>query len=206
MSRPFIVGLTGGIGSGKSVVSEMFSGLGVPVLDADIIARDLVGPGQPALEKIVQVFGNGIVDDSGKLRRDRLREIVFADETSRIKLESILHPLVYQKIESDLNTIQSPYCILSIPLLLETGAENRVNSILVVDSPVSLQIQRVCSRDGVPRKQVESIIKMQAPRGKRLEMADDVIINDGDLSQLAVKVKQLHLKYTQIANNQVNVK
>jgi len=202
MHGTYRVGLTGGIGSGKSTVSKMFTDLGVPVIDADEVSRDLVKPGQPALQQISNAFGSGITDENGGLRRDLLREIIFADDTARKTLESILHPLIHRKIEELTNSLDDAYCILSIPLLLETGNRYNVDRILVVDIPEPLQIERVCRRDGVPRQQVENIIRSQAPRDIRLSAADDVIVNDGDLQRLAAKVTELHLQYLKAAKNQ----
>jgi len=202
MTRPYRVGLTGGIGSGKSVVTAMFSGHGVPVIDADAIARDLTKPGGPALKQIVRVFGTEILNKSGHLKRDVLRNIVFSDDLMRRKLESILHPLIYATMNSLVQQTQTVYCILSIPLLLETGARNRVDTVLVVDTPVSLQIARICKRDGLSPTEAETIINTQLSREARLKDADEVIINDGDLGKLAARVNELHTKYSKSSINQ----
>ncbi len=199
MGNSYRVGLTGGIGSGKSAVTGLFSELGVPVIDADEVSRNLVKPGQPALVHIIREFGPDITDESGNLRRDKLREIVFADDAARHRLESILHPLIFREIEDFAKRHHETYCILSIPLLLETGNRYKTDRILVVETPESLQIQRVCRRDGVSPQQVENIIQHQISREARLSAADDVIVNDGDLQQLAAKVNELHLQYLDAA-------
>lgn len=199
MAGPYKVGLTGGIGSGKTVVAAMFAGHGIPVIDADAIVRDLTAPGKPVLQEISKAFGNDILDSSGRLNRDKLRNLVFADETSRHKLESILHPLVYETMEGMIRQITSGYCILSIPLLLETGAESRVDTILVVDAPLDLQIERVSKRDGLSRDQVQAVIAAQMSRKDRLKGADDVILNNGNLPKLAARVNQLHVKYSKLS-------
>lgn len=199
MTLPYRVGLTGGIGSGKSVVAGMFSDMGVPVIDADVIAHELTAPGNPVLRQIVDIFGKRILDTSGHLNRSLLGEIIFADEDARHKLEALLHPLVYENMENQLEQLYAGYCILSIPLLLETGAQDRVDSILVVDSPVELQIERVCKRDGLDRNAVEAIIKSQIPRKARLDAADDIITNDGDIVNLTRQVQTLHKHYQQKA-------
>jgi dephospho-CoA kinase len=200
MTRPYRVGLTGGIGSGKSVVATMFAGHGVPVIDADTISHDLTRPGKPALRQIAGIFGKEILDPSGNLRRDVLRNIVFSEDVLRRKLESILHPLVYEAMADQVRQIDAGYCILTIPLLLETGAAGRVDTVLVIDTPVSLQIDRVCKRDGLSRKQAEGIINSQISREDRLKHANEVIINDGDLGNLAARVNELHVKYSTRAN------
>jgi dephospho-CoA kinase len=199
MVRPYRVGLTGGIGSGKSVVAAMFSGHGVPVIDADSISRDLTRPGQPAVERITEIFGKDVLDPDGHLRRDKLRNIVFGDAMKRRELEAILHPLVYAAMDRLVQQTTADYCILSIPLLLETGETDRVDSVLVVDTPEALQIERVHKRDGLDREEIEKIIDTQLSREARLKGADEVIINDGDLAKLAVRVNELHMKYTKLS-------
>jgi len=200
MRPTYKVGLTGGIGSGKSTVSDMFSDLGVPVLDADVIAHALTAPGQPALQQITRIFGEDILDQSGQLKRKLLGNIVFSEKSLKLKLEGILHPLVFQEMDNMLENLDTAYCILSIPLLIETGATDRVDRILVVDTPESQQLERVCKRDGISPEQAAKIINSQIPRAVRLRQADDIITNDGSLEQLANKVSLLNEKYLAAAN------
>ena len=200
MSRPYRVGLTGGIGSGKTVVAEIFSGLGIPVIDADSIARDLTSSPGPVIQHIVNVFGQEIIDQSGHLDRDILRSRIFSDELSRQRLEAILHPVVYERIESAYQVIDAPYCIISIPLLLETKACNKVDRILVIECPISLQIERTCKRDKVSRQMVEKIINTQVSREVRLKSADDLILNDSNFEYLALRVRELHAAYLKLVN------
>jgi dephospho-CoA kinase len=200
MRPAYKVGLTGGIGSGKSTVSDMFSDLGVPVLDADVIAHALTAPGQPALQQITRIFGEDILDQSGQLKRKLLGNIVFSDKSLKLKLEGILHPLVFQEMDNMLENLDTAYCILSIPLLIETGATDRVDRVLVVDIPESQQLERVCKRDGISPEQAAKIINSQISRADRVRIADDIITNDGSLEQLAEKISFLHDKYLEAAN------
>lgn len=199
MSRPYKVGLTGGIGSGKSVVAGIFAGHNVPVIDADVISRELTARPGPVVEIIAGRFGPQILNTDGSLNRAVLRTIVFADANARLELESILHPLVYKKIESAYTHIDAPYCILSIPLLLETDASEKVDRVLVVDCPVNMQIERTYNRDKVPGEIIEKIIQSQVTRSVRLAAADDVITNDGSISDLESRVLALHEKYLNLS-------
>lgn len=205
MSRPFRVGLTGGIGSGKSVVAAMFSRLGVPVIDADSISRDLTSSPGPVLQQIVTIFGQEVVDHAGNLNRKVLRTRIFSDNLYRQKLEAILHPAIYARMEAIYLGIDAPYCILCIPLLLETNSCSKVDRILVIDCPVSLQIERTCNRDDVPSQVIEKIINTQVSREVRLKAADDVIVNDSDVENLAIKVDELHAMYLKLVNKPVIV-
>jgi dephospho-CoA kinase len=202
--RPLIVGLTGGIGSGKSTVADFFKQLGIPVIDADIIAHALVEPGQPALGEIIKVFGPDSVDASGVLDRNRLRKLVFSDPGLRRRLEEILHPKIRREIIALTTNIQTPYCIVVIPLLLETDQRELVDRILVVDTGVDNQIARVTMRNGLPRHEIIAIITAQASRDSRLAAADEVIDNDGSLSELANQVHAQHEKYLKIALKQTD--
>ena len=201
MTDPYKVGLTGGIGCGKSLVSEMFAELGVPVIDADEIVHELLIPGSPLVDEIIQLFGGKITDNSGGLARDKLRALIFSDNDSRKKLEAMIHPHVFARIDKKIKEISAPYCILSIPLLLETNAQSMVDTVLVVDCPVSLQIDRVSRRDGISREDVEKIIGSQIPRDKRLDAADEVIRNEGTITELRNSVSDLHEKYSRIAES-----
>ncbi|MES9962864.1 MAG: dephospho-CoA kinase [Candidatus Sedimenticola sp. 20ELBAFRAG] len=193
------VGLTGGIGSGKSAVTRLFEDLGVPVIDADQASREVVKPGQPALQQLAQRFGDQIIDSRGQLLRKALREIVFTDEQARKDLETILHPLIRQRIDQQLGELSDPYAVLAIPLLIETGASYQVDRILVVDCSVSEQVRRVSNRDGVSEAQVEAILATQASREQRLKAADDVIENSGTIEELKPRVAALHQKYLELA-------
>lgn len=188
------IGLTGGIGSGKSTVSKLFQDLGAPIIDADLIAHQLVEPGQPALAKLEQTFPN-IINENGSLDRAKLRDIVFSDINKKRKLENIMHPLIYAQIKSEIRKLNSHYCILAIPLLLETDMTSLVERILVIDCPVETQLQRVKKRDGLSKKQISSIIATQISREKRLSLADDIIDSSKSAPQLAEQVKKLHNLY-----------
>lgn len=199
MKRPLKIGLAGGIGSGKSTVAELFRLHGVPVLDADMLTRELTRPGQPALEDIRALFGDDILDEEGRLRRDRLRERVFADDYLRRQLENLLHPRVYEQLETRSQNLTAPYVLWVVPLLLETAAGERVDRILVVDCPERSQIERVMARDRQRATDVEMIMKRQLPRQKRLRLADDVLINDHDIDHLRGEVARLHSRYLELA-------
>lgn len=194
-----IVGLTGGIGSGKSTVTRCFSELGVPVLDADDIAREVVAPGQPALEEISRTFGPSVIDDQGRLRRDHLRRIAFSDPAQRRRLEHILHPRIRDLMGQRLARLTAPYCVISIPLLVETGQQDMVHRVLVIDTPEALQYERIRRRDGASDAEIAAIIASQAGREERLAAADDVIVNDGDVDKLKQAVRRLHQHYSERA-------
>jgi dephospho-CoA kinase len=197
--RPLVIGLTGGIGSGKSTVAGIFQQLGIPVIDADAIAHVMVSPGKPALEEIIEVFGPSSLDASGALDRNHLRKIVFSDPAQRLRLEGILHPRIRREIITRTTNIEAPYCIVVIPLLLETDQRDLVDRILVVDTEVDKQIARVAMRSGLPRHEISAIIATQASRDSRLAAADEVINNDGSLDELATQVRAHHEKYLKIA-------
>lgn len=194
-----IIGLTGGIGCGKSAVSEMFSDLGVPVLDADQVARDVVEPKSSALEEIRKRFGNQIIDHQGQLDRTQLREVVFSDPQAKADLEQILHPKIRQRMRQWVEQQTAPYVILVIPLLFETGQHKQMNRVLVVDAPESLQIERVCTRDNSSVESAQAIINSQISRQQRLKLADDVIENTGTLDHLRKQVTALHKKYLELS-------
>jgi len=199
--RPSIViGLTGGIGSGKTAVANLFAALGVPIVDADELAREVVMPGQPAHDEIVQAFGAGILMPSGEIDRRRLRERVFADSDARKRLEAMVHPRVYAEMERRLDALDGPYAIVVIPLLIETGGIDRVDRVLVVDTAKDLQIARVSQRDNTTRSAVEKILHAQADRQTRLESADDVIDNNSSKIHLERKVAALHEQYLTYAD------
>ncbi len=198
------IGLTGGIGSGKSTVCRLFQELGVAIIDADIIARQLVEPGQPALMQLVDHFGGHILNTDGSLNRTMLRDLVFADADKKQQLENILHPLVYARIAIEIEQLQGNYCIVAVPLLLETGKAHIVDRILVVDCSIETQIDRVISRDNLNKNQVMAIIASQMPREQRLTLADDVIDNSTTPVQLAEQVKRLHNSYNLLATARIS--
>jgi len=193
------VGLTGGIGCGKSTVAKIFADLNIPVLDADEIAHRLVEKGQPALVQIQQEFGKAILNPDGSLNRQHLREIVFSDLKQKQKLESILHPLVYKTIQAELEQLVSPYCIISIPLLFETNMTHLVDRILVIDCPVETQIERVKTRDNLTVERIQSIIDNQVSRAYRKANAEDLIDNSATDYRLAEQVKKLHNLYLSLS-------
>ncbi|MDP3840128.1 MAG: dephospho-CoA kinase [Methylococcales bacterium] len=194
------IGLTGGIGCGKSTVTALFKHLNVPVLDADDIARQVVAVGQPALKLIQQAFGSDSVNADGSLNRDFIRELVFTDPEQKKKLEAIIHPLVYQTIQADLASLNTPYCILSIPLLFEVNRADFVDRVLVIDCPVATQIERVQKRDNLSTERVQSIIDSQVSRAFRLVHADDVIDNTQSNAELAQQVEKLHNLYLSLSS------
>ncbi len=193
-----IIGLTGGIGSGKSAVSSHFETLGITVIDADVVAREVVEPGQPALIQIADHFGHNIITPEGALDRAELRVLIFKDEAERKWLESLLHPLIRKEITFQLEKSQSPYSILSSPLLLETDQHSMVDRILVVDVPVETQIERTTQRDNNSLEQVEAIISAQSSRMIKQQKADDIILNTGTIESLHEKVSIVHKRYLQL--------
>ncbi len=191
-----VIGLTGGIGSGKSTVAKLFAEHHIPIIDADLIARELVEPEQPALQELVDNFGPDILLPNGTLDRHRLRDLVFSDDLQRKSLEKILHPLIRQSMLERLELVgDTPYAILVIPLLVDTGHWEMIDQILVVDANEETQIERVMQRDGFTRKQAQSIIDTQISRENRLEAADQVLKNTGDITQLRNSVELLHQAY-----------
>ncbi len=196
------IGLTGGIGSGKTMVSDHFARLGVPVIDTDQISRELVAPGTPALTDIHRQLGSQFIQADGSLNRKLLREHVFTDDAARKTLESILHPAIQKEVQHRLSRIEKePYAILVVPLLVENNLGAMVDRVLLVDVPESLQIRRVCQRDNSSEEQVKKILAAQAPRKARREIADDMIQNDGDLQALHRRVEELHRQYLALANH-----
>lgn len=189
------VGLTGGIGSGKSTVALLFAEYGVPIIDADETARRMVNKGQPALAQLVDSFGKEILDNDGALNRNKLRDQIYLDPAAKTKLEKILHPLIYADMQQSIDRLDHTYCVVSVPLLLETDMQHFVNRILVVDCPVETQIQRVRQRDQLNDELINRIIDNQVSRQTRLAQADDVIDNSGNGEELAEQVKKLHNFY-----------
>lgn len=193
--RPWILGLTGGIGSGKTAVADHFASLGVHVVDADQAARWVVEPGRPVVAQIVAHFGEGILLPGGGLNRPALRERIFDNPAERQWLEQLLHPLIRAEVAQHLALAESPYAIMVSPLLIESGQYRQVDRVLVVDVPESLQVARTAARDQTSEEQVRSILKVQAAREERLKHADDVLVNDRELAWLKGEVERLHRFY-----------
>ncbi|WP_248747500.1 dephospho-CoA kinase [Pseudomonas sp. MWU12-2037] len=195
VSTPWILGLTGGIGSGKSAAAQHFIDLGIHTVDADHAARWVVEPGRPALAKIAEHFGPGVLQADGQLDRAALRTLIFEAPEQRRWLEALLHPLIGEEIASHLAQAQSPYAILVSPLLIESGQYKNTQRVLVIDAPQALQIQRTQQRDQTSEQQVQAILKVQASREERLRHADDVLVNDRDQAWLRSEVERLHHFY-----------
>ena len=199
MKRPLRIGLTGGIASGKSTVTQRFVELGVPVIDADVASRTVVEPGSPGLAQVVKRFGAGVVAD-GQLDRRALRDLIFKDSSLRQALDAILHPLIRAEMEREVARVQAPYVVMAIPLLVEGGsAAKRVDRVLVVDADETLQTQRLQARDGSSEQQARAILASQASRAARLAAADDVLLNSGSVAELRQSVDRLHEQYLQLA-------
>jgi dephospho-CoA kinase len=193
--RPLRVGLTGGIASGKSAVSHLFEALGVPVFDADLIAREVIAPGTALLATLFERFGPGIRAGDGSLDRSALRRLVFSDDDRRRELESLLHPAIRARTEQLAALASGAYQLHVVPLLVETHAQGNYGRILVVDCPESLQLARLRARDGISEAQAHAMLCSQASRATRLASADDVILNDGALDALPPRVAALHERY-----------
>ena len=193
------VGLTGGIGSGKSRVSDAFARLGVPVIDTDIIARELVAPGQPALDEIRAAFGDAVFTAEGELDRRALRQRIFSQPDQRRKLEAILHPRIRAEVRRQIAALSAPWVLVVIPLLLESGQGDLVQRVLVVDAPVELQRARTTQRDQISEEEVDRILAAQLSREQRLAAADDVIVNDGSLADLQQQVEKHYHFYNRLA-------
>ncbi len=196
----WILGVTGGIGSGKTAATDYFQTLGIVVVDADVVAREVVQPGQRALAAIAQHFGQDVLAADGSLDRPKLREIVFADVSQRQALEAITHPAIHAELIRQLQVASSPYAILATPLLWETGQAKLVQHSLVIDVPEALQLQRASLRDGNSEAQIKAIMAAQLSREQRLAKADDVISNTGSLNDLYAEINRLHPLYLQRAN------
>ncbi len=196
----FVVGLTGGIGSGKSTVAEYFQALAVCLVDADVIARDVVEPGSAALDSIAQHFGSSILQQAGSLDRSQLRHIVFSQPQQKDWLEGLLHPLIAQCMQSTIANCESVYCLLVSPLLLETDQQKLVDRVLVVDVSESNQLARTLARDGGDELTIRAIINSQISRQSRLQHADDVLDNEQSQGQLKSAVATLHNRYLEMAN------
>jgi len=200
-SRAFRVALTGGIASGKTTVANLFAAHGIPLVDTDLIAREVVEPGQPALVAVARAFGDDVLDPDGRLDRRLLREIIFDDATARARLEAILHPAIRAEMErqSAAAAQAGPYQVLVIPLLAEGGRRDHVDRVLVVDAPEDVQVERLVARDSVTREQAQASLRAQAQRETRLGIADDVVTNTGRIEDLREQVAALHERYVKLA-------
>lgn len=193
-----VIGLTGGIGSGKSSAARIFRELGVDVIDADALAREVVEPGQPALNDIATHFGSELLNTDGTLDRAALRSIVFSNPEHKSWLEDLLHPLIAEKLQHRLSASKSPYTILESPLLLETEQHKLVERVLVIDASETTQIDRSTRRDDNDEKLIRSIIASQIDRSDRIQQADDLVCNEGNLEQLRENIESLHRKYMEL--------
>lgn len=195
----YCVGLTGNIASGKSTVASFFKERGIKVISADEIARKLTTPGQTALNKIENYFGNSVINNTGELNRAALREIIFTDPKQRLWLEKLLHPLIRQEIANEIRITNSPYCVIEIPLLNDRKSYPYLNRVLLVLAEREQQIERVMHRDKSTRKQALQILATQANNLNRREIADDIVVNDDSLTELEKKIENLHYQYLQFA-------
>lgn len=195
----FVLGLTGGIGSGKSAASHWFETQGIRVVDADIVAREVVEPGQPALQQIRQAFGDWVLLETGSMDRRALREHIFQFPEARKTLEHITHPLIRTSIIQQLHSAQSPYAILVSPLLFETNQHELTQHTLLIDASIELQIHRASQRDGQNVAQIRKIIATQMSREQKRALANDIVLNDGQLEHLYAHLQPLHEKYLKIA-------
>lgn len=199
----YIVGLTGGIGSGKTTVANLFHQLGIQSVDADLVAREVVMPGEPALQQIIQYFGTTILQQDGQLDRAALRARIFADDTEKQWLNQLLHPLIRQRMLQQLQQCTSAYALLIAPLLLENKLHTYTDRVLVVDVPVEVQLSRTVQRDQVSAEQVQNILNSQISRSERLRLADDILLNTVAISELQTQIQQLHLRYQQFAKEKL---
>jgi len=201
VKQPLRIGLTGGIASGKTVVSNMFAELGIPVIDTDVIAREIVEPGKPALKQIRRRFGDDIIDDTGNLNRRTLRDIVFASDEARRDLEAIMHPEISRETRRQADALGGPYQIIVVPLLVGSDLLDQVDRVLAVDCDPGVQISRLLERDAESPEQARRILAAQPRRGDRLAIADDVIRNDSDLNRLSERVRELNQLYRRLATS-----
>jgi dephospho-CoA kinase len=199
MSPALRIGLTGGIASGKSAVADAFARRAVPIVDTDVIAREVVEPGRPALAAVVEAFGAEVLGPDGRLDRRALRRLVFADPALRRRLEAILHPAIRAEMQRQAAATVGPYVVIAIPLLVENRLQQQVDRVLVVDCPPDVQLARLLARDGETPEGARAILAAQATRDERLAVADDVVVNDGSLADLDARVDALHHRYLALA-------
>ncbi|EYU15991.1 MULTISPECIES: dephospho-CoA kinase [Photorhabdus] len=197
----YIIALTGGIGSGKTTIANAFAALGVPLVDADIIAREVVAPGTSALQAITEHFGHDILTPDGSLNRALLRQKIFTNKQEKQWVNQLLHPLIHQETQRQLKQITAPYVIWVVPLLVENNLGHLADRILVVDVSPELQISRVATRDGISNQQVENILAAQTSRSERLAYADDIISNHDNVQAIAPRVAELHQQYLRLARS-----
>lgn len=194
-SKPLVLALTGGIASGKTAAADCFAALGVPVIDTDLIAREVVAPGTPGLAEVTAAFGDGILDENGALDRQQLREKIFTDEAARRQLERILHPRIAARARERISAhSDAAYVVLVVPLLIETGRFRDADCVVVVDVPESMQIERLRNRDGIDQRRARAILETQGSRRERLAAADEVLANTGSFTDLSAGVRRLHRK------------
>ncbi|KLV06229.1 dephospho-CoA kinase [Photobacterium aquae] len=198
-----VIGLTGGIGSGKTTVANLFAEYGIDIIDADVIARDVVAPGSAGLNAIKQKLGSDILLTDGQLNRSKLRDAIFNDSSLKSWLDNLLHPLIREKMQAEIIASTAPYCLLVVPLMVENNLQQMTDRLLVVDVSEEVQISRTTARDGVSAEQVVKILAAQASRQQRLDVADDVICNNGDGSNLREKTAQLHQYYLALAKSNI---
>ena len=201
----FVVGLTGGIGSGKSTAAKYFEKLGAKVINADVVARDSVSSGSQALLKIIQHFGEKIVDKKGKLDRSKLREIIFDNSSEKLWLENLLHPIIREKIILDINNASESYVLLESPLLFETNQHKMVNVVLLIDVPEELQVIRASQRDKSTSNEIKKIIKTQMPRSEKIKLSTYVADNTKSEDDLKKQVEYYHKKFSELARNSCNL-
>lgn len=199
-----VIALTGGIGSGKTTVSEIFKSKNIPIIDTDIIARQIVETGKPAYSEIVKIFGNEILTNEKKINRQYLRELIFSSKEKRAQLENILHPIIWDEVKAQLtslttsSSVSPPYCLVVVPLLLENSSQTKsviFDRILVIDTSEELQLKRSINRDNSSEPNIKNIMKTQVSRQARINAADDIIINTEDINSLNMQVEELHKKY-----------
>ncbi|HEY1151498.1 MAG TPA: dephospho-CoA kinase [Pseudoduganella sp.] len=207
MSGRFTVGLTGGIGSGKSVVARLFAERGVSIIDTDQIARGLTVPGGAAMPDIIAEFGPDMADAHGAMDRARMRELVFREPDAKRRLEAILHPRIRDAVAAAAAIATGPYTIFDVPLLVESGTwKDRVDRVLVVDCPEEVQVARVMARNGLPEDQVRAIMAAQVPRATRLAAADDIVNNGGQLEDLPPQIERLHQLYLDFSKRKITIR
>ena len=192
---PIIIGLTGGIACGKTTASDFFSDQGIEIIDADLVSREVVEPGQPALQAIVDLFGSTMLDQDGRLDRQMMRNLVFADTDKRKQLEAILHPVIRSRLAELLDASHGPYVIFSVPLLIESGLQARADRVLVIDVEPQIQLKRLTDRDGIDLQQAQAMIDAQLPRLERNQAADDLLDNSTTLDHFLTQLKRKHTEY-----------
>ncbi len=195
------IALTGGIGSGKTSIASIFKSLGVPIIDSDTISKEIILPGKPCFKDIVNEFGEEILTDKGTIDRYKLRDIIFNNDKARIKLENITHPIIFKNIDIQISLINYPYCLVIVPLLVETKSTERFDRILVIDALESLQFERIVKRDDISPILIKKMIKTQAKRKERLRYANDIIVNNDKIINLNKSINTLHKKYLGLSNN-----